>query len=602
MPAPLAQAWKPALIAAVVVVYISAVGLIEQFAEVYAIGTQVSLARVMLLLPLFLAGWVATRPRVERGERKVLAMPQAALSGAVTGLVGGALVGVVLLVVDAVDPDTIGEVFIAVSAKLLGILSFDQSLGAGIVLWLVLGAAVGALGGVVRALSPGARRVVLAGPLTIGVLAILQRVVSTAIKELNASPDFLYDSKTSGLTWVGGIAAAVIVTLAVVGRDVLRSRPEDAAEAPVVRPLAAAGAGFGRFTTRQLVQGAIAVVAVLALPWVIGTALSGTVGTVMIFILLGLGLNIVVGFAGLLDLGYVAFFAFGAYATAVLTGGQVNTTEGAADPAFSLGLNFYIAVPLVVLLAAGVGLLIGSPVLRLRGDYLAIVTLGLGEVVSTLVTSKWAEGLVGGPQGMRDITGGNIGPTDFQNNPRHFYYLALVFVLLALYTSWRLQYSRVGRAWNAMREDEQVADAMGISITRYKLLAFATGGAIGSLGGALLAVQLGSLTPRSFDVNVSILALAVVILGGLGSLRGVMIGAFALVGLPGFLREFEEFRPLALGAVIIAIMLLRPQGILPNVRVTEDIAEEDREQDAWARAAASAAGQSATDTTAVEPA
>ena len=597
MPAPLSRAWKPALIATIVVVYISAVGLIEQFAEVYAIGTVVSLARVMLLLPLFLAGWVATRPRVERGERKVLSLPDAALNGAITGLVAGAMVSVVLVVVNAVDPDVIGEVLIAVSAKLFGIVNFDKGLGTGIVLWLVLGAVAGALGGVVRALSPGARRVALAGPVTIGVLAILQRVVSTAIKELGFRPNFLYDSKTSGLTWTGGIALAVIVTLAVVGRDVLRSRPEGTA---LAGPSARGGTPtVGPFTTRQLVQGAIAAVVVLALPWVIGTALSGTVGTVMIFILLGLGLNIVVGFAGLLDLGYVAFFAFGAYATALLTGAQVNTSEGAADPAFSLGLNFYIAVPIVVLLAAGMGLLIGSPVLRLRGDYLAIVTLGLGEVVSTLVTSKWAEGLVGGPQGMRDVTGANVGPTDFQNNPRHFYYLALVFVLLALYASWRLQYSRVGRAWNAMREDEQVADAMGISTTRYKLLAFATGGAIGSLGGALLAVQLGSLTPRSFDVNVSILALAVVILGGLGSLRGVMVGAFALVGLPGFLREFEEFRPLALGAVIIAIMLLRPQGILPNIRKTEDIAEEDRAQDAWARSATS--GQP-TDEPAVEPA
>ncbi len=597
MPAPLARAWMPALIAAVVVAYISAVGLVEQFAEVYAIGTVVSLARVMLLLPLLLAGWVAARSRVERGQRKVLTMPEAALRGAVTGLLAGAMVSMVVLVVDAVDPDVIGEVLIAVSAKLLGIVSFDRSLGTGIVLWLVLGAVMGALGGVIRALSPGARRVALAAPLTIGGLAILQRVVSTAIKELGFRPDFLYDSKTAGLTWSGGIALAVIVTLATVGRDVLRSRPEGATATSTPRPVAATG--LGGFTTRQLVQGAVAVVVVLALPWVIGTALSGTVGTVMIFILLGLGLNIVVGFAGLLDLGYVAFFAFGAYATAVLTGAQVNTTEGAADPAFSLGLNFYVAVPLVVLLAAGVGLLVGSPVLRLRGDYLAIVTLGLGEVVSTLVTSKWAEGLVGGPQGMRDVTGGDIGPTDFQNNPRHFYYLALVFVLVALYASWRLQYSRVGRAWNAMREDEQVADAMGISTTRYKLLAFATGGAIGSLGGALLAVQLGSLTPRSFDVNVSILALAVVILGGLGSLRGVMVGAFALVGLPGFLREFEEFRPLALGAVIIAIMLLRPQGILPNVRRTDDIAEEDRAQDAWARSATS--GQP-TDQPAAEPA
>jgi branched-chain amino acid transport system permease protein len=139
-----------------------------------------------------------------------------------------------------------------------------------------------------------------------------------------------------------------------------------------------------------------------------------------------------------------------------------------------------------------------------------------------------------------------------------------------------------------MREDEQVADAMGISITRYKLLAFATGGAIGAVGGALLAVQLGSLAPNSFDLNVSILALAVVILGGMGSLRGVVLGAFALVGLPGFLREFESFRPLALGAVIIAIMLLRPQGILPNLRRSDELAEEDRAQDAWARSAGEA--------------
>lgn len=594
--AALKRGWPAALIAAIVVVYVSTVGLIEQFAEVYAIGTQVTLARVILLLPLFIAGWVATRPRVERGERIVQGLPEAPLNGAITGLLVGLMVSLVLLVVDAIGADVIGEVLIAVSTKLLGIVSFDQSLGTGIVLWLVLGAVVGALGGVVRALSPSARRVALAGPVTIGVLAILQRVVSTAIKELGFRPDFLYDSKTAGLTWVGGIGAAVIATAAVVGRDVLRSRPEG-----MPAPVRSTGAGgVGGFSPRQLAQFAVAAVVVLALPWVIGTALSGTLGTVMIFILLGLGLNIVVGFAGLLDLGYVAFFAFGAYATAVLTGAQVNTTDGAADPAFSLGLNFYVAIPIVVVLAAGAGLLVGSPVLRLRGDYLAIVTLGLGEVVSTLVTSKWAEGLVGGPQGMRDVTGGDIGPTDFQNNPRHFYYLALVFVLLALYTSWRLQYSRIGRAWNAMREDEQVADAMGISTTRYKLLAFATGGAIGSLGGALLAVQLGSLTPRSFDVNVSILALAVVILGGLGSLRGVMVGAFALVGLPGFLREFEEFRPLALGAVIIAIMLLRPQGILPNVRKTEDIADEDRAQDAWARSATS--GQPTDEPAAVEPA
>ncbi len=160
-----------------------------------------------------------------------------------------------------------------------------------------------------------------------------------------------------------------------------------------------------------------------------------------------------------------------------------------------------MAVPIVVLLAAVVGLLIGAPVLRLRGDYLAIVTLGLGEIVSVITASKWAQPLIGGPQGMRGVTKAEVFGLNFQDNPQHFYYLALAFVLLAAFVSWRLSTSRIGRAWNAMREDEQVADAMGISTTKFKLLAFALGGAIGSLGGALFAVSIGSLTPASFKIT-----------------------------------------------------------------------------------------------------
>jgi branched-chain amino acid transport system permease protein len=327
----------------------------------------------------------------------------------------------------------------------------------------------------------------------------------------------------------------------------------------------------------------IAVLAVAAiLPLLVGSAISQVLGTVMIYLLLGLGLNIVVGYAGLLDLGYVAFYAFGAYALALFTGATLNTTTGAAAPAFSMDLSFYAAIWIVAALAAGVGVLIGAPVLRLRGDYLAIVTLGLGEIVSTLTRSTWLAPLVGGPQGMRGVTEGEIGNFAF-DTPQEFYYLVLAFVLLAMFVSWRLSASRVGRAWNAMREDEQVADAMGVSTTKYKLLAFAMGGAIGSLGGALFAVQIGSLTPASFEFIVSITALAVVILGGLGSLPGVAVGALVLIGLPGLLREFEEYRLLIYGGVLVAIMILRPQGLIPNVRRSRELQEEERTQDAWAQ-------------------
>jgi len=236
----------------------------------------------------------------------------------------------------------------------------------------------------------------------------------------------------------------------------------------------------------------------------------------------------------------------------------------------------------VAILAAGLGLLIGAPVLRLRGDYLAIVTLGLGEIVSILTQSRWLAPLVGGPQGMRGITDAEIAGYSFRA-PQHFYYLALAFVILTIFVSWRLSASRVGRAWNAMREDEQVADAMGISTTRYKLLAFAMGGAVGSLGGALFAVKIGSLTPASFEILVSITALAVVILGGLGSIPGVIVGGLVLIGLPGLLREFEEYRLLIYGGVLVAIMVLRPQGLVPNVRRMRELHEEELTQDVWAK-------------------
>jgi branched-chain amino acid transport system permease protein len=238
------------------------------------------------------------------------------------------------------------------------------------------------------------------------------------------------------------------------------------------------------------------------------------------------------------------------------------------------------------------GLLIGGPVLRLRGDYLALVTLGFGEIARVLVTSDWLKPFLGGAPGLIGIPAPRLGSSTFRD-PQPFYYLALAFCAVALFVSWRLSHSRVGRAWNAMREDEQVAEAMGISTVKYKLLAFGTGAAIGSLSGSLFAVQIGSLSPASFTILVSITALAIVILGGMGSLPGVVLGALVLIGLPGFLTEFQDYQLLIYGAVLVGIMVLRPQGLIPNVRRMQELHEEDLTQDQWLKRA----GDATTDAT-----
>jgi branched-chain amino acid transport system permease protein len=189
---------------------------------------------------------------------------------------------------------------------------------------------------------------------------------------------------------------------------------------------------------------------------------------------------------------------------------------------------------------------------------------------------------VGGAQGLRDVPAAPIAGFGFRD-PQHFYWLVLGFIVLAVYVSWRLANSRVGRAWNAMREDEQVAEAMGISTVRYKLLAFAIGAGIGCLSGALFVVKLGTVQPDSFTILVSIQALSVIILGGMGSIPGVIVGALVLIGIPNLLDEFEAYRLLIYGAVLVGIMILRPQGLIPNVRRSRELLEEEVEQDQWAK-------------------
>jgi branched-chain amino acid transport system permease protein len=562
------------LIGGAAAVYVALVGLYTKFADLALVGEQITLGRILIVAPALVAAYAATRPRIIAGERRSVPLSSGLAGGGLLGLVTGVTFAGAVAFADWFGVDRIREVFVAVTQELIDFLTFDRGVPGGLVILIVLCVAGGVVGGFARTAPESLRKPATVGVLAVVLLGLLQRIVPIVFVELGLEVDWLY-RPGSGLTLLGG----VLVFVAAAAASALWNRDRGRARRRVRKTVDEAPAA-----KLGLLVALIALLVVL--PLLLGTVISEVLGQVMIFILLGLGLNIVVGYAGLLDLGYVAFFAFGAYTTGLLTGAFLNTTTGAAEPVLSAHLNFYVAIWIVAALAACLGLLIGAPVLRLRGDYLAIVTLGLGEIVSVITASKWTQPLIGGPQGMRGVTKAQVFGLNFQDNPEHFYYLALAFVLLAAFVSWRLSNSRIGRAWNAMREDEQVADAMGISTTKFKLLAFALGGAIGSIGGALFAVSLGSLTPASFTFTVSITALAVVILGGLGSIPGVFVGALVLIGLPGLLREFEEYRALIYGGALVAIMILRPQGLIPNVRRSRELEDEEVTQDAWAAKAA----------------
>jgi len=311
----------------------------------------------------------------------------------------------------------------------------------------------------------------------------------------------------------------------------------------------------------------IALVILLVAPLFLGQYWNYTLGTVGIYVILGLGLNIVVGLAGLLDLGYVAFFAIGAYTVSMLTAPQPH----------NLLWNFWLVLPLGVLLAAVSGVLLGIPVLRMRGDYLAIVTLGFGEIIRILSKSDLLLDFTGGPRGIRQVGGPSLFGIDLSSELHFMYFIILGIVLVAVITN-RLQHSRVGRAWMAMREDEDVAEAMGIYTLKYKLLAFAIGAAFAGLGGVIFASRNKFTGPEDFTLLVSINVLCLVIIGGMGSIPGVILGALVLKGLPEFLRELDDYRMLVFGALLIVTMIVRPEGLWPSKRRRMELHEHDEEE------------------------
>ena len=292
----------------------------------------------------------------------------------------------------------------------------------------------------------------------------------------------------------------------------------------------------------------------LVFPFIFSMYQTNIMITGLIYIMLGLGLNIVVGLAGLLDLGYVAFYAVGAYSYALLN--------------HHFGIGFWAALPIGAGVGVLFGVLLGFPVLRLRGDYLAIVTLGFGEIIR-LILENWNE-FSFGPSGIANIPRPSLFSIQLslQNATIYLYYLMILLVLFTIFVVNRLQDSRIGRAWIALREDEVACEAMGVDRRKTKLTAFALGATWAGMAGVIFAAKTTFINPASFTIWESIIILCIVVLGGMGSIIGVIVGALILILLPEYLRAFSEYRMLIFGGMLVLMMVFRPGGIVSDVRRT----------------------------------
>ncbi|MEA2651282.1 MAG: branched-chain amino acid transport system permease protein [Chloroflexota bacterium] len=545
-------------------IHVGLVGMIDSFQTRDTIADLVTLGSMLPILILILVGWRAASP--VKGAEQALPAGRTLLLGGVAGATGGLILALLAVAITVVN---VRWILVNATPGLAEILQFGQGSLVGSLILIAGGAVLGLAGASLHVLPSAMARSLAAAFVATLAVSLLEPFLGAVLRNLGL--DFLEEIFFSGggLTLVGAVIVFALTAAAVYG---WATRGERARERVAAMPA-------DRRRNAKLIWYGVLVLLLLALPQLVGQRLSEVVGTVGLYVLLGLGLNIVVGFAGLLDLGYVAFYAVGAYTTAVLT--------SPGSPAFSPELPFWGALPFVIIAAAMIGLMVGTPVLRLRGDYLAIVTLGFGEIARTVFLSAWAQPVVGGAQGILSIPP----PLPFARDPQSIYYPILLFCIIAAVAATSLASSRVGRAWNAMREDESVAEATGVNTTVYKLLAFMLGAAFGCLSGALFAAKIGVVFPQSFDILVSINALALIILGGMGNIAGVVVGAIVLVGLPELLREFAEYRLLIYGAVLVAMMLLRPEGLLPSRQRQAELHERESDEDQYAETSGEETGR-----------
>jgi branched-chain amino acid transport system permease protein len=535
----------------IISIFIALIGMIESFSGRALIG-NITLTTIIIVLLGLLTGYFATRRLTEEID-----LGQKILVGVIAGVTNGGMLAILVLIINTFD---LRNILVNATPKLVELLTFGQGVALGTIYLIVLFGILGLLAVLLELLPGQLRRAILWG-LTVVVLFGVFWEVLTGLALTQLIMDGTGLRLGDVLSWPLAIATFIIAA------SITYFRPN------IDRTL---GQGYQNLSpTRQTSLSWIGFVLIgvmlLVLPAAVGKFWSQTLTTIGLFTLAGLGLNIVVGLAGLLDLGYVAFYAIGAYAMALLT-----------SPASSMATNgnpampFWVALPVSLAVAAFSGILLGIPVLRLRGDYLAIVTLGFGEIIRILATSDLLKPWIGGPQGILETPAPEFFGISLKD-PRLLYYLILAACILGVFVSIRLNFSRIGRAWIAMREDEDVAQAMGINLVVAKLMAFSIGAALAGVAGAIFASRQGAIFPSDFTLFISINVLCLIIIGGIGSIPGTIVGALFLVGLPEVLREVDEFRILAYGAGLVIMMIVKPEGLLPSARRKMELHEHEDE-------------------------
>lgn len=533
---PWKQAIQAGLLGGTIAVLLSLVGMVVAFSGRWIINDVFTMGQVIFLAPILLMVYFMIRRLSPQSTQRVL------LLGFVAGLAGGAVLALLLILGRLID---LQAMFINAAGPLYRVLSFGKEFGLGVVLVLVVSAIMGVLAGAVFVIPARIRSAIIQALLWVTLVGLLRDLIITVTTRWGPLARIVKSLfAASGLTIVGALIVFVLIAAISYWR----------AGQPASATFRLSTISKQRPLVRWLTIGGIIVI-LLLLPPILGVFFSNILDTVFMYILMGLGLNIVVGFAGLLDLGYVAFFAIGAYVMGILTSPELS-----ANP-----MTYWQALPFAVIACLLAGVILGLPVLKMRGDYLAIVTLGFGEIVRLLALSDWLRPWFGGSQGIQLIAQPRIGNL-LLNTQQELYYLFLIGVGIVAFVAWRLRDSRVGRTWMALREDEDVAIAMGINHVTTKLMAFATGALFSGIAGTIFAAQLQSVYPHSMNFLVSINVLSLIIIGGMGSIPGVFVGALVLMGLPELLREFAEFRYLVYGALLMAMMLTRPEGLWPEER------------------------------------
>jgi branched-chain amino acid transport system permease protein len=544
---------KVGVIGGLVAILVSLMGMVEAFNQRDIIGGVITMGQTMLLITFVLFAGMAVRRMAQAHLDQAPPALHVLLSGALVGLVTAALLVVLLLIGPLIN---IRAMFNNFTPALRAILTLQMSGVAGMVLPLVVGTVLGALTAGLTLLSARIRQPITLGLIVIMFTGLLQELLRVMLDGWGAlGKQFTWMFASRGLSVLG----AIVVFAVVAGGNFLWGVQKGQVNKRV--------SALPPASQRSLRWGSLAllVLVMIVLPRVLGPYPSEVMVMTGLYALMGLGLNIVVGFAGLLDLGYVAFFAIGAYIMGILSSPEIGW--------IGLNLTFWEALVFCVGGALLAGILLGVPVLGMRGDYLAIVTLGFGEIIRLVALSDWLKPYIGGSNGITRIPKPWVGPWELADS-QTLYYVVLAGCLLVAFVSMRLKDSRMGRTWMAMREDEDVAEAMGIHLISTKLLAFATGAAFSGLAGAIFASKLTSIYPHSFQLMVSINVLCVVIVGGMGSVPGAVVGALILVGAPELLREFAEYRYWFYGLLLVIMMLVKPEGFVPEATRRRELREE----------------------------